>query len=128
MRDEYKCFKLQKGFSLIEVIVALAIVAISLGAVIHAVGVAANHETIIGEKTFARWVAMNQIAKAQLEHAWPAIGKTSGDEEMAGATWFWEQKTLSTQDQDVRRVELSVWNQTHQQEEPAAFLVGFVTR
>ncbi len=128
MLHEFRTASRQNGFSLLEVMVALAIVAVSLGAVIHAVGVAASHETIIGEKTFARWVAMNQIAKAQLEHAWPKVGKITGDEEMAGGKWLWEQKTLGTEDENVKRIELSVWRDGHKDEEPAAYLVGFLAR
>ena len=117
-----------QGFSLLEVIVALAIVAVSLGAVIHAVGVSANHEASMGEKTFARWVAMNQVAKAQIEHAWPSIGDTKGDEDMGGGKWVWKQKTLSTADKNVRRIEVSVWREGHEKDSPDALIVGFLTQ
>ncbi len=116
------------GFSLIEVMVALTIVAVSLGAVIQTVGVSANHEASMGEKTFARWVAMNHIATVKLEHVWPSIGNTKGDEDMAGGKWVWKQKTLNTVDENVRRIEVTVWRAGHEKTNPAAFLVGFITK
>lgn len=120
--------QIRQGFSLIEVMVALVVVAVSLGAVIHTVGISAHHETFIGEQTFARWVGMNQLAKAKLEHAFPRVGKTKGDDEMAGTKWVWEQNTLSTADENVRRVELSIWRSGHDKEEPAATVVGFLAK
>ncbi len=116
------------GFSLIEVMVALTIVAVSLGAVIHTVGVSANHEIIMGEKTFARWVAMNHITTVKLERTWPSVGNSKGDEEMAGQKWIWKQKTLSTQDENIRRIEVSVWRAGHEKDNPTAFLVGFIAK
>ncbi len=116
------------GFSLLEVMVALAIVAVSLGAVIKTVGVSASNEAAMGEKTFARWVGMNQIAKIKLERIWPSIGDTKGDEEMAGGKWIWKQKTLSTEDENVRRVEVSVWRSGQEGNSPDAFIVGFLAK
>lgn len=120
--------RIQKGFSLIEVMVALVIVAVSLGAVIHAVGTAANHEAMIGEQALARWVGMNQLAQSKLEHAFPKVGETKGDDEMAGTKWVWVQKTLSTDDENVRRVELSIWRSGREKESPAATVVGFLSK
>lgn len=122
-----KIFK-SAGFSLIEVMVALLIVAISLGGVTYTVGNIARNETVIGEKTFARWVAMNQIAKSQIERAWPSIGSTNGDETMAGVEWKWEQKTLNTPDENVRKIEVSVWSTVSSEDNPSITLTGFLAK
>ena len=114
------------GFSLIEVMVALVIIGVALGAVIKTVGTAAQHEAIIGEKTFARWVAMNQAAAEKLKHSWPSIGTSNGTDKMANIDWAWKQKTLSTADENVRRIEISVWKEGHEKSNPNAFLVGFL--
>ena len=120
--------KYKQGFSLIEIMVALLIVSIALGGAIYTVGISARNETIISNATFARWVAMNQIAKIKLEHAWPSIGNTKGDEEMAGGKWVWKQKTRSTENELVRRIEISVWREGSEKENPDAFLVGFLAK
>jgi len=120
--------KKSAGFSLIEVMVALLIVAISLGGVTYTVGNIARNETVIGEKTFARWVAMNQIAKAQIERAWPSIGTSNGDETLAGVEWKWEQKALNTADENVRKIEVSVWSTASEQENPSVTLTGFLAK
>lgn len=120
--------KSNSGFSLIEVMVALLIVAISLGGVTYTVGNVARNETVIGEKTFARWVAMNQIAKAQIERSWPSIGTSNGDETLAGIKWSWEQKALNTADENVRRVEVSVWSTASEKENPSVTLTGFLVK
>lgn len=122
-------YRLKKaGFSLLEVMVALVIIGVALGAVIQTVGVAAHHQSIVGERTFARWVAMNQLAQLKLKHEWPSIGTSNGSEKMANVGWVWKQKTLNTADEKVRRVEVSVWNENRTEGSPNAFVVGFLAK
>ena len=53
-----------RGFTLIEVLVALVIVAIGMAAVLGALSSSANTLSFLRDKTFAQWVALNQIAHA----------------------------------------------------------------
>ena len=78
----------QKGFTLIEIMVALMVMAIALAAVMTTMGGAIRNAAGLQERTFAHWVAMNQMAKIQL--AGNKIPSTkSGSEEMAGHEWYW---------------------------------------
>ena len=63
-----------KGFTLLEVLVALTIVALALGALISTSGSHASSAGYLKQKTIAHWVAMNEITRLQVEKAWPGKG------------------------------------------------------
>jgi len=97
------------GFTLVEILVALAIIAIALGALIKA---SANHTesaTYLKNKTLAHYVAMNEITSLQVKKQWPELGKKDGSQEMAGREWFWTRNTVKTQDDAVRQVNFTVY-------------------
>ena len=79
------------GFTLIEVLVALAIVAIGMAAVIGAVGSSADTAAYLRDKTFANWIALNQLEQARLGNRMPAKGTTEGELDYAGHHWRWQQ-------------------------------------
>ncbi|CAB3778863.1 type II secretion system minor pseudopilin GspI [Pararobbsia alpina] len=64
------------GFTMIEVLVALAIIAIALGASLRAVGSLATNSTRLHERMLAGWSADNVLATMRLERRWPEIGST----------------------------------------------------
>lgn len=96
------------GFTLLEVLVALAILAISLSAVISSVGASANNVSALTDRTVAHWVAMNAIAKIQLDKNTPSLGMTQGDVVMANSDWKWQVNISKTADADVRRLDVTV--------------------
>ena len=96
------------GFTLLEVLVALAIIAIALGAFIKAGGDSARNLAYLQEKTYADWVAMNRAAELRLARTWPAVGESNGDSTMAGRKWHWEVTVSGTFDPDVRRADIDV--------------------
>ncbi len=65
----------QSGFTLIEVMVALTIIAISLGALISSSGSQASSASYLKQKTLAHWVALNELAQLNIDNAFPTPGE-----------------------------------------------------
>lgn len=98
----------QRGFTLLEVLVALAVLALSLAATIKAAGSSAGNMAYLRERTVAGWVAENIINEILLSRDWPGIGERSGTALMAGREWRWTVKVSSTDDADLRRLDVAV--------------------
>lgn len=120
--------KKQSGFTLLEVMVALFIVAVALGGAVKVIGNAASNSTRMIDKTFANWVALNQIAKLRISNEWPKTGEQKGDSEMAGRKWAWVQESIKTDDDNIRRIEMSVWLEEDQKSSPFVTVVGFLPK
>lgn len=99
----------QRGFTLLEVLVALTIITLSLGALISTSGSHASSAGYLKQKTIAHWVAMNEITQLRIEKAWPGKGDTKGSTTMAGAEWYWTQTVKETEDENSRQVEFKVY-------------------
>jgi general secretion pathway protein I len=96
------------GFTLIEVLVALAIVAIGMAALMSAVTSSASTTVYLRDKTLAEWVALNQIEAVRLALQRPTKGETDGDAEMGGRKWKWHQEVMETEVKGIMRVDVSV--------------------
>ena len=116
-----------RGFTLIEVLIALAFLALAMSAIIATVGVSIRNAGELQDKTFAHWVAMNELTTLRLAPAWPAIGTQKGNAEMAGQKWDWQAVVSSTQDPDLLRVDIDVSNALSPGT-ASANLVGFIGR
>lgn len=96
------------GFTLIEVLVALAIVAIGMAALMSALTSSASTTVFMRDKTLAEWVALNQIEAVRLALQRPTKGEKDGDAEMAGRKWKWHQEVMETEIKGIMRVDVSV--------------------
>ena len=97
------------GFTLLEVLVALAVLAIAMGAIIHAATQSIANTAELRDQTFAGWVALNQINQLLLDsNPWPAEGTRTGNTDLANRTWHWEARFAKTDDPDLRRLEVAV--------------------
>jgi len=96
------------GFTLIEVLVALAIVAIGMAAVMGALTSSANTISYLRDKTLAQWVALNQIANLRLSGRQPPTGVSNGDTDFASRSWHWRQEVVATEVPGVERIDISV--------------------
>ena len=81
----------QRGFTLIEVLVALVIVALGMSALLETLGSAADTATWLRDKTFAEWIAFNQLTTLRLSGTLPTDGTTDGELDYAGRHWRWRQ-------------------------------------
>jgi general secretion pathway protein I len=97
-----------RGFTLIEVVVALAIVGVGMFAVFKTIGDTANNVTFLRDRTIAAWVADNRITEMRLTGQMPSVDETEGEVEMAGRRWHWVAKVSQTPVEGIRRIDLSV--------------------
>src|SRR5712691_10005183 len=93
-----------RGFTLVEVLVALAIVAVALAAGFRSVAQSADSATALKARTLALWVAQNRLAAAQLDTPGPAVGERDGSQTQAGALFAWHETVISTPNPAFRRV------------------------
>lgn len=124
-----RCLSVQsRGFTLLEVLVATSVIAIALAAIIRLTTMSSSNLAHLRDKTFAHWVAMNQMAELQISETYPAIGRSSGEEEMAGREWYWTMEVKKTPDKDLRRVEIQVHEEEGRDAPSLTILTGFFTR
>ena len=100
--------KYRSGMTLLEVMVALFIFALTGTAIMKA---ASDHLTGVGQIediTFATWVANNRLTQLHIDKTWPIKNNVKGDQKMAGRKWYWQQRVNKTNDEDMVQVEVSV--------------------
>lgn len=97
------------GFTLIEILVALAIIATAVAAVVAGVSGYVDNAGYLRERTFAQWVVMNKIAEMQMSNEWPAPGTRRGESLMANHEWTWQVDVSTTDDPDVLRLDVAAY-------------------
>ena len=115
------------GFTLLEILVALAVVAIALSAIVNEVSTNVKNASRLRDKTFAHWVAMNKIAEWHTSGDWPSPGESHGDVQMADQEWYWSLKVSNTDDDDVRRMDVEV-SANEDATTPDATLIAYIGR
>ena len=101
-------YKSAKGFTLIELMVALTVLAIGMTAVLHSTSQAGHAGTFLKQKTIAHWVASNRAAELSINREWLDPGVTTGTETMAEQTWEWETEVKNTEVPELRLVTIRV--------------------
>jgi general secretion pathway protein I len=103
-----RSFRRKSAFTLIEVMVALLVITLGMGAVIVTTGESGWKSSHLRESTIASWVAYNEIAMFRAKRSWSDASSRSGDAEMANAEWDWQMKISKTDDPSLRRIDVEV--------------------
>lgn len=96
------------GFTLLEVMVALGIAALSLTAVTAAMSQMVHAASSMRERTYASWIAQNKIAEMRLANVVPDVSEDSGEVEFAGLEWTWRSTVSETGVENLYRVDVDV--------------------
>ena len=97
-----------RGFTLIEVMVALAIAALGLAAVAASVSQMVDAAMSMQQRSYANWIAQNKIAELRLANVVPEVSSTSGQTQYAGLEWEWRANVFETGVENLYRVDVSV--------------------
>lgn len=100
--------RLRNGFTLLEVMVALAIFATAALALINTASIQLSSVPLLQERALANYVAHNRMVDIQLENEFPDIGNKKGDSELADRTWYWRQRVVKASDEKLRMIEVKV--------------------
>ncbi len=100
--------KKSSGFTLIEVLVAMTIIAVGVAALVSTAGSSAWRADYLREREFGRWVASNVLTEMQVVPAWPAIGTKNTELEMGNFQWYVRTRTQAVADADLRRLDIEV--------------------
>jgi general secretion pathway protein I len=117
-----------QGFTLLEVLVALAILAIAMAAVSRTANSSVQHVEALRERIIANWVAQNRMALHQARSDWPAPGTQNGEESQAGEPYTWQEQVSATPNPTMRRIVVSVYDpkdRQHVLRELTGYLVRF---
>ncbi len=98
----------KRGFTLLEVLVALAVLAIAMLAVMRTVASSADTAAYLRDKTLAAWVADNVLTELRLKQRYPALGKSKGEQQLANRRWYWQLEVSETADKQLRKLEIRV--------------------
>ena len=114
----------KSGFTLIEVMIALAIVAISLGSAIAITIQDIMRADSMQHRTYANWIAQNKLTEARINNIKPDTGVQDGSIIFAGNNWKWETRISKTGIDDLYRMDVAVSIETR--ELPSRTITGFI--
>ena len=97
-----------RGMTLIEVMVAIFIFAISATAILRSGAEHLRSTSMVTEISFATWVANNRLHEVMIDDTWPLKNNQKGQMELADKTWYWRQSIVDTADKDFKQIVIDV--------------------
>lgn len=97
-----------RGFTLVEVLIALAVASLGLSAVLAMGTQSIDTSRSLRDRTLALYVGLNEIAELRLSGEFPDPGRSNGETEMADRLWRWEYVISETGVESLRRIDIAV--------------------
>ncbi|AVP97041.1 type II secretion system protein GspI [Ahniella affigens] len=118
---------MRRGFSLIEVLVALALVATAITALLGSATLMARQSGQLEQLTFASWAADNVLTELALTDPFPALGQRDGRGQLGPYPLHWRVVIQNTPEPGIRRIDVHVFagNTESPDEHPITSLAGF---
>jgi general secretion pathway protein I len=117
------------GLTLIEVLIALAIISIAMTAIVKATAENIRATRYLVDKTEATWVGLqviNDVRAGMLRlSAEDPLGQTT---EMLGRTWFWQAALVATPNPHIRKVAVTVYRDEEHDESSLVSLESYIYR
>ncbi len=117
----------RSGFTLVEVLVALAIVAVALLAALRTAGMGTNSVGELRSRLLAGWVAENLLAEQRVRREWLPLGIQRGKSSQGGSEFVWREEVVATPNQAFRRVDVFVFVPA-EEAHTLAHLTGFIVQ
>lgn len=120
--------KIECGFTLLEVLIALAILTIAMGAISHAVNSNIRHVQTMRNHLLSDWIAQNRLAIHQAQSDWIEVGTQTGEEKQASISFRWSEEISTTPNPTIRRILVSVYtadDPAHKSSELTGYLVRY---
>lgn len=115
-----------RGFTLVEVLVALTIVAVALMASLRAVGSLTGSAADLRARTLAQWSADNRLTQIRVQREWPNLGRVETDCSQAELRLVCDEQVFATPNAQFRRVEITVYTAEGRRVQLVK-LIGFAT-
>ena len=113
----------ERGFTLVEVLVALSVLSIGVLALLNVQGESAVTASAVRDRLLAEIAAENVLVETLSGPEEIPAGVVSGESVVAGQAWAWTQTVTSTSDRDIKRVDVVV--RKPQVPAPMAAVVAF---
>ena len=117
-----------RGFTLLEILIALAVLALAMGAVIKSTSDYTGSHAYLHTRTMATWVARNVMIEFRVGSEWPAVGERKGTSDMGRQEWRWLARISQTDEADLRRLDVEVMLVDSDSDTPLTTLSGFLRR
>lgn len=119
----------QKGFTLLEVLIALAVFSVSSAALVLSDGQAIRQVSQVQNKVMASWLAEASLNQMYIAHSWPDTGTTGRVETLSGRQWYVQQEVLPSDIAHFRQVNVRIYASAQPKTIDEVYrLTGFIRR